>query len=82
MQPSKKDLFFYTDRDSLSTFVYFKPKEDAKYTRRAYIPDSFETISNQQAEQFRRSTNLRFLQWAFSNKDKIKDATDKRIVTS
>ena len=51
MQPAKKDLFFYTDRDSLSTFVYFKPKDEAtKYTRRAYIPDLFETISNQQAE--------------------------------
>ncbi|KAL4490985.1 hypothetical protein ABPG72_008721 [Tetrahymena utriculariae] len=82
MQLPKKDLFFYTDRESLTTYVYYKNKVDQNFKKAIYYPDQYETMTNSQIEAYRRQVNFKFIKWSFFNKDKILESADRRIITS
>ncbi|KRX00509.1 hypothetical protein PPERSA_06152 [Pseudocohnilembus persalinus] len=76
----KKDYYFYTDRASNITTMYYKQnKNDKQFSELVYYPEYLQTKTQNQVVSFQKKMSFKFLAWSVFNKKKFYNQDDYRI---
>lgn len=75
--------YFVTDRESNVTYLYYPSLSSPTARERfVYIPEKFETMTQQEIQTYKRKTIFKFLVWGMMNRNEITDVSDNRTVIS
>ena len=75
--------YFVTNRESHTTYLYFPSlTSKAGYEKLVYIPEKFETMTQNEIQKYKKSTVLKFIIWGMFNRKEIEDVADSRVVIS